>query len=404
VGGGIVGSFIALNLSEDYEVHWILGGPTRSAAAWGSGGLIQPGSGSLFQKYQGISQLLKWILSERSVVRMSPSFLWRERRWLSVYAEQGRSSNTTTTEATALWRAMASESLKEIESSVQTQMECDSSKELLQCYRDPKALRANRYALLKSVPSVRFREVGSKECRELEPELTQDVVGGFLFEDDLWINPAELLDKMRSRLAKSTTIHDERVGSVATEAGKVAELALGSESLKTDDYVFATGASLPELLKDIGLEIPIVPAWGHMITLRPNRRVLQRTVQIGESRMVIAQTRDSLIRASASVELAPRNHSFPPRRYRALKKMASGAVPMLVSSDITDTWSGMRPVTPDGLPIIGRSSKYENLLIAGGHGRLGVTLAPATGRMVKQMLSSERIEGAQFLSPARFGL
>ncbi|HZM23934.1 MAG TPA: FAD-binding oxidoreductase, partial [Anaerolineales bacterium] len=114
-------------------------------------------------------------------------------------------------------------------------------------------------------------------------------------------------------------------------------------------------------------------------------------LSFGEARVVVNPLGDSL-RIAGTLELAGMDFSVSSRRVDAMRKASSGYVPGLDEAKVIEIWRGLRPCTPDGLPIISRSREVENLIVAAGHAMLGMSLGPITGKLVSQLIDEEKTD------------
>ncbi len=252
---------------------------------------------------------------------------------------------------------------------------------------------------------VPHRVLGGSECREMEPSLSKEIVGGILLEKDAWLNPSKFLLQMRELAAgMGGRVVGDDAADVRVENGRILGVRVGEEEVKAQDYVFALGAYSTPFLSKIGVNLPVAPGWGHRITFEPTEKKLNGPLQLGDHKISVSQTSEGSVRASSFFELSTIHYTPPESRYELIKKKTALSIPFVENLALADKWSGMRPCTPDGLPIIGRPSRISNLVLAVGHCRKGLLLSSATGRMVKEILRSGAKDVHPLLSPARFGL
>jgi D-amino-acid dehydrogenase len=405
VGGGVVGSFIVNRLaSAGYKLSWVLGPDPRDSAAWGSAGYVAVGSGTPILTYQGILKLAKWVISPDSPVKLRTGFLISNAGWLRSYITRGRKLPL---EALQLIRGLALQTLDEIQRLVdagEINVELSRKGTLLvfssERYLEDHLLQTHGLRRL----GVKYTALGASECREIEPNLSNTVVGGVLYHEDAWVNPARLLLEMRRRAGRLGVMSMEGwAREVVFREGLVEGVKVGSDIVRGDTVVLAMGARTASFLQGIGCRLPLAAAWGYTVTLARASWKLSRPVMLGETRLAISQTEEGCPRLSGFFELAPVNHSPPPERYTWLRAKAAALMPSLTGLPIIDRWAGMRPCTPDGLPVIGRLKKHPQLLIATGHCREGLTLAGGTARLIEDVLRSHKA-AQPLLSPLRFGL
>jgi D-amino-acid dehydrogenase len=155
--------------------------------------------------------------------------------------------------------------------------------------------------------------------------------------------------------------------------------------------VLATGSWSPEVAQSLNLRIPIQAAKGYSVTLENPGVTPKLPLLFAEARVVVNPLGHSL-RIAGTLELAGMDFSFNSRRLEAIQKSARAYLPGLDTAKVIESWRGLRPCTPDGLPIVSRVKEYENLIIAAGHAMLGMSLGPITGKMVSQLVSQERTD------------
>ncbi len=157
-----------------------------------------------------------------------------------------------------------------------------------------------------------------------------------------------------------------------------------------DRYVLALGSYSPQMLKPLGIRAPVYPLKGYSLTvpisdpaMAPHSTVLDQTYKVAITRF------DQRIRVGGMAEIAGHDLSLNPRRRETLEMVVGDLYPQ--GGDPSDAvfWTGLRPATPDGTPIIG-ATPYRNLFLNTGHGTLGWTMACGSGRVLADLLASKR--------------
>jgi D-amino-acid dehydrogenase len=151
-------------------------------------------------------------------------------------------------------------------------------------------------------------------------------------------------------------------------------------------FVVATGALTPRLNKQLGRRIPIQPGKGYSITMRRPQRCPAIPLIFPETRVAVTPLQSGY-RLGSTMELAGYDETLNRERLQLLK---DGAAPYLhepFTEAVEEEWFGWRPLTYDGVPIVDRLPKMENVLIAAGHNMEGVTMSPATGKLAAELLS-----------------
>jgi D-amino-acid dehydrogenase len=220
-------------------------------------------------------------------------------------------------------------------------------------------------------------------------------VGGLFFPEAATLDPGRFM----SQLAAASVSHgmEIRTGARVVEviAGRDRArgvLLEGGEPLLGDAVVLATGAYSLHLGHPFGLRLPIQPAKGYhrdLPTEDGEPPALGITAMLGE-RYVFCTPMGGFLRLAGTLELSGLNHRIVPSRVDNLQDSAVRYVRGLVDKTSSDDWVGLRPVTPDGLPVVGPVPGLDGLFVANGHAMLGLTLGPVTGLLLAQWI----LEGA----------
>jgi len=277
----------------------------------------------------------------------------------------------------------------------------------LYLFRSERALReyeSTELAQLRDL-GVTAKVVSPDRIRSLTPGVLPQVCGGVLFSGDAFLQPDRLYQswlsllkaggaEVRSHTAvREVRVSDGRIDRVVTEKGEYV----------ADQYVFALGSWSAQLQRLLKLDIPVEPGKGYSIMVdRP--AACPSLAMLFPEHNVVATPFASGLRLGSIMEFAGFDSSIPERRVRQLLASAEQFIEMPRERAVRQKWMGWRPMTWDSLPIIGRPRSVRNALVAAGHNMLGMTLAPATGRLVAD-LAMERtpfVDAAPF-SPDRFG-
>jgi D-amino-acid dehydrogenase len=201
-----------------------------------------------------------------------------------------------------------------------------------------------------------------------------------------------------------TFLYQTSVDRIVTEADQVTGVATSAGLLTADRYVVALASYSPILLKPLGLDLPIYPVKGYSLTLpitepdfAPVSTVMDETYKVALTRM------GDRIRVGGTAEISGYNTTLSPKRRGPLEKSVGDLFPRGGDLSRASFWTGLRPMTPDGTPIVG-ATKYKNLFLNTGHGTLGWTMSCGSGRLIADLVSDRRpnIEYAD-LALSRYG-
>lgn len=237
------------------------------------------------------------------------------------------------------------------------------------------------------------RSIDKKQLLEMEPALSGDVVGGWLNPVDWHLRPDMLMGSWRDRLSREGVRMEEdaEVLDFETEGDIVTGVKTASGRFKADAFVLATGAWSPLTLARLGLDLPVQPGKGYSITMeRPG--VCPTHPCVLYEKKVVATPWKSAYRLGGTMEFSGYSDDLNPGR---LGKLVSGAREYLrepLGHPVLEEWTGLRPMTYDDMPVIDRAPSWENLVVAAGHGMLGLTLATGTGKIVSDLIHDRKPE------------
>ena len=169
-----------------------------------------------------------------------------------------------------------------------------------------------------------------------------------------------------------------------------------------EQLVIATGSWSRNLAKKLNINLPVEPAKGYSVTFDRADSNLKHALILGEAKIGVNPMNDK-IRLAGTLELAGDDLTVNMRRVKAVVKASKSYLNSGNSFKPDNVWAGLRPVTPDGVPIIGNTPAYPNVVVATGHATIGMTLGPITGKLVSEIINGEKPSiDVGPLSPTRF--
>lgn len=276
---------------------------------------------------------------------------------------------------------------------------------LLHVYGDPRVFEAAKHeAAAMQRHGVNIEMYDRTGIREVEPALNDEVVGGFLCVDDGGLDPGEFLAGLAAVIAGrgvGLASHTELLG-FRTSGSKVVGLTTSRGGLVADQVVIAAGAWSRGMAALLGESIPVQPGKGYSMTVDKPRVGPRLNLLIGD-RWVAVNPMGDRMRMSGWLELGRLDTKPSLRRLAHVEANVRARVDLDPDLRVLERWAGLRPVTPDGIPIVGPARRWNNVTYATGHGKVGLSLGPVTGRLVAQMLCGVPTDlDVGPLSPARF--
>jgi D-amino-acid dehydrogenase len=235
------------------------------------------------------------------------------------------------------------------------------------------------------------RLLGKEALLKLEPALSDAVVGAVYAKDDLHVRPETLASGLASYLAARDVVILEDTEVHALEpTGKGRWLvSTSSEKLAADRIVVAAGMWSSELLGNLGVRIPLESGKGYSVTASGRGTKPRHAMKLAEPNVACSPFED-VVRISGIFELGGRDLSVNRRLLDGVLRSASVFLRDWVMEQPRFEWAGMRPTTPDDLPLISAVPGFGHLYVATGHGMLGVTLAPATAVALAPLVLEDR--------------
>jgi D-amino-acid dehydrogenase len=231
----------------------------------------------------------------------------------------------------------------------------------------------------------------------LDPGITMDIAGAVYFPQDCHLDPARFMATLRQRvLALGGEIHSGvGIDGIETKGGKVSALvsdgrrADGGGRFEGDEFVIAGGSWTAELLEKVGVRLPLQAGKGYSLTLQ-NPPELPKICSIFVEAKVAITPMGGKLRFAGTMEVGGLDLSINPARVRGIVKSVHSYFPKFSEADFEGVkpWAGLRPVSPDGIPYLGRAGGFSNLLVASGHAMMGLSLGPVTGRVVADLLET----------------
>lgn len=403
LGAGIVGICTALSLVEKgLRVRLIDRDAPGQATSYGNAGIISPWS-VVPQSMPGIwKKVPGWLLDPLGPVTVKPSYLPKVALWGLRFLYEGRASRVgEISDAMDLLNRNCVDLYRQ-------HLQGTGHEDLIRDSYYVHAFRDGQQARLDSVDYAMRREkgadlqrIGAEELRELEPALTPEFEAAILIKGQARaISPGRigtvLAEKFRS-MGGEFLRRSVRAILPATGGGWTYTTDHGSDW--TPKLVLAMGVWSSELVKPLGIKVPMQAERGYHVSFRSPGVELNHSVMDMDMKFV-ASTMEEGLRVAGTAEFAGLDQPINQKRLEGLIKLAKALLPDLNADDL-ETWSGQRPSLPDSLPCIGEVEGFPDLIGAFGHSHYGLMMAPKTGRLVADIVTGT--PGNTDLTPFRPG-
>ncbi|KAA3616687.1 MAG: FAD-dependent oxidoreductase [Calditrichaeota bacterium] len=411
IGGGSVGLCTAYFLQKSGKNVVVIDKALPGSAdqcSYANAGYVAPSHIIPLASPGIISKGLRWMLNPDSPFYIHPRLDWQQFKWMWTF---WRSANLETVQrAIPILAALCNESANLYNVLAEDKNIGDFGLEkqgLLMLYNTEKAFAADHKIAETAIKAgVPTKLLNPQEIKETEPAFETTAVGAIYYTDDWHIRPSSLCQQLHQALAKNGVDFIEMNNSLTFEKsdGKLTKICAGENDINADEFVLASGAWTPQIAGTLGIRLPIQAGKGYSVTVKNSQPKAKVPAILTETKVAVTPYGDE-IRFAGTLEFNGLNTDINPRRVRAILNAVSKYITNLDMEEAfsAQPWAGLRPCSPDGLPLIGRTEKYNNLIIAAGHAMVGITLAPVTGKIVSEIVADEKpsVE-LDLLQPDRF--
>jgi D-amino-acid dehydrogenase len=391
VGGGAIGAACAFYLRQaGCDVTLIDQGQFGRGCSHGNCGYVCPSHVLPLAGPGALTATLKTLLSRNSPLkvrwRLDPD-MWR---WFWQFAKKcnqrdllrsGEAIQALLQSSRGLYDELLRETLTDVEW---------EDRGLLFVFQSQQGMRhhAETDRLLRAEFNMPATPYEGAALEQLEPSLKPGIAGAWHYQSDGHLRPDKLMIAWRRALERAGVTIREQVELVDWKLadGKVRGLVTNAGELSADQVIVATGAWTPRLQRLLKQPVAIQPGKGYSLTMtRPQR--CPRYSMIFEEHRVAVTPLASTYRIGSTMEFAGYDSSLNPARLQLLRDGASHYLHEPLGETELESWYGWRPMTPDSLPFIGRVPALANVWMAAGHGMLGVSMSPGTGRLIAELVT-----------------
>lgn len=393
VGGGVIGAACAWYLRQaGRAVTLIEQGDFGRGCSHGNCGFVCPSHVLPLAGPGALRRTLKTLLARNSPLlvrwRLDPA-LWK---WFWQFARRcnrrdmlsaGHAIQALLTSSRAMYDELLRATLRDVEWEALGLLFVFRSEHALDHYADTDQLLRSEFGL----GATRY---DATALLDLEPALKPGSAGAWHYATDGHLRPDRLMLAWRGVLeGQGIEIREQCELRELVAEGRVARRLVTSQGeLAADQVVVATGAWTPRLRRVLRAPIPIQPGKGYSLTM-PRPAICPKIPLIFEEHRVAITPLASAYRIGSTMEFAGYDSNLNPARLRLLRDGAALYLREPEAEPVLESWYGWRPMTPDSVPLIGRVGAFDNVWLAAGHGMLGVSMSPATGRLIAELVCGQ---------------
>lgn len=392
VGGGIIGASIAAELaSRGAQVTLIEKNTIGYGCSYGNAGWMTPCFAMPLPMPGMLFKSMKWLLNPEGPLYIKPSMSpllieWLTRFMFSMTEKKAQQSIEGLVQ-------LSQESLKIYSNLAKEYPEIRfEQKGLIMVAQSQTGLAAAVDELTRVLPlGVTGKQLNSDEIKKLEPSITGETLGGVYFDGEAHGEPLQIVKAMIAKAQKHGARIIEHCEYLSHEvtANKVSKVQTTQGDFIVDSLIMATGSWSTELAKKLALNIPILGGKGYAMISDPLPIQPVHPLMLIEKKIAITPRQNS-IRIAGTLELVDQDFSITQRRVQAIVKGAKEYLTLPNNFEMKELWRGLRPCTPDGVPLIGSHPQQRNLFIACGHQMLGLQSGSGTGKLVADLVEGKQ--------------
>ena len=394
IGGGIIGLCSAYYLAkEGYEVVVFDKSDITDGCSYGNAGMIVPSHIIPLAQPGMIAQGIKWMFDSQSPFYVKPRLSSDLAKWGLQFYKHANKQHVEKAMPALCNLSLFSKELYE-----DFNKENDSffyeKKGLLMLYKTERtAEEIIHEGELAASFGLEVDFLSKDEVTKLEKGTRTDVIGGVHYKSDAHLYPQKFmrflkgeLDKLNVKIYNRTLVED-----FVIKNNSVTEIITDIGPFKTDEVVLATGSWSPGIAKKLHRSISILPGKGYSFTLHDTKQKPSIPAILCEGKVAVTPMNND-IRFGGTMEITHTNDTqINKNRVQGIVNSINDFYPDLKIEmpEEKETWFGFRPCTPSGMPIITRDKKIKNLTLATGHAMMGLSLGPATGKLVSEIISEK---------------
>jgi D-amino-acid dehydrogenase len=391
IGGGIIGLFTAYYLEKSGIPSIIIDkGDMLDTTSTGNAGMIVPSHIIPLAAPGMISKGIAWMFSSKSPFYIHPRLDRKLLEWSWLFYRSANSSHVERSipflkNISLLSKSLYQDFRLEHASSADLQLE---EKGLMMLYQTAEVEKEEiEFAHLARKHGLEAEILSPKDISTIEPNLEVKARGAVLFPGDAHLSPAVLYQFLKQYLQSKGVVfyNNQEVLGFEQKAGNISAVITPQGAINGEKFMFCAGAWSASLAQMLGFNLPMMGGKGYSFMQENTPEIKQASI-LTEMKVAVSPY-GSKVRFGGTMEIAGTNEQININRVKGIFESINRYYPSFQAEfpEKEQIWKGLRPCSPDGVPYIGQAPRYKNAWFGTGHGMMGISMAPATGKILSDL-------------------
>ena len=394
IGGGVIGLCSAYYLvKEGHKVSVIDQSSMDSGASYVNAGYLTPSHIIPLAAPGAVKQGIRWMLNSASPLYVKPRLNASFLDWAWALKKSCTDENVDrSVKVIKNINLFSAELFSQIREDENFKFQLENKGLLMICQSEAMLKEEIHLAKRASEEGLDVRELSLDELKNMEPNVSINSLGAIHYKCDWHTTPHEFMKEMQIWLENNgvSFYKNEKVEDIRVSVGKIRSIHTQKNTFTADEFVLAAGSWSNLLSRKLGINIRLEAGKGYRINKEDHTGISIPAI-LAESKIAVTPM-NGFTRFSGTMEIAGINHNINMARVETIAKVVTNYYPeiTITEKEKKEASCGLRPVSPDGKPYIGKSAKCGNLTIASGHAMMGWSLGPATGKLVSEIISEKK--------------
>ena len=395
IGGGVIGLCAAYYLQKEGHKVTVVDQSTMDfGASYVNAGYLSPSHIIPLAAPGVMKQGLKWMFNSANPLFIRPRLEKEFLQWAWAFNKSCSLQNVAhSIKAIKDICLLSSDLFSEIKASEAFTFQLENKGLLMLCKTEAMLEKELRIVKMASDEGLEAKQISLSELKKIEPNVQIDVLGATFYKCDWHSTPHEFMKELKVNLEKKEVVFykNEQVKDLSISENSIKTITTTNHIFTADEFVLAAGSWSNLLSKKLGIQIPLQAGKGYRINSYTETNISIPAI-LAEAKVAVTPM-NGFTRYAGTMEINGINHDIRPERVEAIAQAVTKYYPetSITNLEKAEAACGLRPLSPDGRPYIGKSIKCKNLTIAAGHAMMGWSMSTGTGKLVSEIISEKKL-------------